>query len=437
MSFKINSRLLLRLAYSQALALSLTWTLGSAQVRIQDRMPKAQAAEFGTIFVPVQATESMTQDVNDEGEAVGWARDAKRGFAWVLSEELGVVDLAALGGFALSSASKINNAGQVLVFGIRDDEEIPQARLFIWSADEGLNEVPKPAACLWPVGVDLNEDGAVVAECGATLGAFRKNLAFLWTPGVGIDIIPHERLGNAEPVQIFDLNDEGDVIGQSGRAGAFSWSRDDGFQTIATGPAVFPLMINESGEVVGYTVSETNLWRAFRWDDEDGIEFLDLTPRPPTSSEFLLNAAVAINDRGQLVVRSVLNTIEGENISESHLRLDPDEAATEEPGLSGFSTDLPLTTPFIVRPTKSFDNLGRLVMMRAVAPDYGFSLGAVREAVLWTPNEGLRLLAPDAFASAAFAISGDFVAGWIEQRGSLLDSHRKAVVWKIPSESQD
>ncbi|MFW9889036.1 MAG: hypothetical protein ACFFER_12690, partial [Candidatus Thorarchaeota archaeon] len=108
------------------------------------------------------------------------------------------------------------------------------------------------------------------------------------------------------------INEQGQVIGSSttdsGVAHAFIWTAEDGMVAIGTGSfPTEPVAINEQGQVVGNRTLLSLIWpitlytHAFIWTAEDGM--LDLGTLGGLSSD-----AVAINGQGQVIGSSITDS---------------------------------------------------------------------------------------------------------------------------------
>ncbi|NEN93400.1 MAG: DUF3466 family protein [Okeania sp. SIO3H1] len=103
-----------------------------------------------------------------------------------------------------------------------------------------------------------------------------------------------------------DINDSAQIVGYSindiGQKQAFVWNLKEGMQDIGTigNDSSCAYSINDYGQVVGYSVSDCGQRRAFIWDKIKGIHCLDAKSNN-------LSEAYGINNSGQVVGFSVTN----------------------------------------------------------------------------------------------------------------------------------
>ncbi|NET13946.1 MULTISPECIES: DUF3466 family protein [unclassified Okeania] len=103
-----------------------------------------------------------------------------------------------------------------------------------------------------------------------------------------------------------DINDSAQIVGYSindiGQKQAFVWDSDEGMQDIGTigNNSSCPYSINDYGQVVGSSVYDCGQRKAFIWDKTKGIHHLD-------SKSNNLSEAYCINNSGQVVGFSVTN----------------------------------------------------------------------------------------------------------------------------------
>ena len=220
--------------------------------------------------------------LNDRGQIVG-TRGGERSHA-VLWEKGRITDLGVLpGGFTWSAAESINNAG--VVVGTSSD---PHARMqaFHWSNGK-LSPLPilrRFADCR---GLAVNSRGQTLGYCSADK-PFRVH-SVLWQ-GTG----PPRDLGTLDDkhwVYPLQLNERGQVVGMTrvnGKTTAFLW---DGRRLISLAPMTVGLAagLNDRGQVVAAANGDAAIW-------DNGV-ITRLGPTGPRS----LSAAYAINEPGQVV----------------------------------------------------------------------------------------------------------------------------------------
>ncbi|NEO53528.1 MAG: DUF3466 family protein [Okeania sp. SIO3B5] len=103
-----------------------------------------------------------------------------------------------------------------------------------------------------------------------------------------------------------DINDSAQIVGYSindiGRKQAFVWDANEGMQDIGTigNDSSCAYSINDDGQVVGYSEYDCSQRKAFIWDKTKGIHYLN-------TKNNNLSEAYSINNSGQVVGFSVTN----------------------------------------------------------------------------------------------------------------------------------
>jgi probable HAF family extracellular repeat protein len=217
-------------------------------------------------------------------------------------------DLGDLGGFNVE-ATAINHANQVAgssealrFFDIGGVPTLlPVPRAFIWDATNGMQDLGTLDGGA-SRGTAINESGSVVGWSSLLDGTDR---AFIWDAANGMQAI------GDQDSRAFGMNDYGQVVGlTSGDGvnqppGGFVWDRDNGMKSLGR---ILPRDINNSGVVVGFSEDIGGQLTAVLWEDDLGIvplhEFVSI------STDWRLEVAYAINDRGQ-IVGSAFNEVDG------------------------------------------------------------------------------------------------------------------------------
>lgn len=238
-------------------------------------------------------------------------------------------------GFTSSSASDVNNRGQVIGTAVRVvDSEIGPPLGFVWHHGVrtwlsplrgGRGSLPRdinaggdvagfcetatggPRPCLWHHGrprdlgtldgrgtgtaLALNDKGEVVGECETFLRGGQTR-AFIWRRGVLTD------LGGVGDRVALGINNRSQVIGSrytSGGPRGFLWRRG-ALTDLGTlgGDESAVSDINDRGQIVGSSTTATGSRRAFLWQRGRMVNLGTL----PGGTD---SAAVAVNERGQIV----------------------------------------------------------------------------------------------------------------------------------------
>jgi probable HAF family extracellular repeat protein len=289
---------------------------------------------------------SEASAMNSQGEVVGWSKTGAgqtHGFVYRAS---GMVDLGTLAGGAYSYATAINDRGQVLGYGginasapqfaertssflwengsmrtidgfycpcsfgeryataaangISRATLIPEVAksmrgvlyAYRWVDDQASGVVVRPSSLSTSSAYGVNDRGQVVGQ--------RDGRAFLCQNGETLDLgtLPGDSASRAR-----GINASGQVIGESiaadGASRAILW-RAGAMVAVGTLPGDVTSRargINAAAQVVGDSVAADGASRAFHW--KNGA-MSDLNTSVPTGSGWVLTAASAINDMGQI-----------------------------------------------------------------------------------------------------------------------------------------
>jgi probable HAF family extracellular repeat protein len=236
---------------------------------------------------------SLASDINNRGQVVGTSPtsgDPESGFPHaVLWDRSDIVDLGALPGavYSESRAYAINERGQVA--GVSSSAiDFGNDHAVVWERGviRDLGAPPGGASSAF----GINDRGDAV---GSSQGYDAYPRATLWTKGTVTDVglIP-----GADYSLAIDINNRGQVVGESGRANysewthAFTWERGvmtdlgtlpGGLHSSATG-------INAAGQVVGSSDDDKGETHAVIW--QDGV-----------IRDIGIGRAAGINDRGEVV----------------------------------------------------------------------------------------------------------------------------------------
>lgn len=200
-------------------------------------------------------------DINDSGQAVGWAKDsAGINHAVLWNPDGSMTDIGWLSGGSFGSATAINNAGQVTGssrVGAYD-------RAFLWSASGGFVDLSALGSGvlsgIWAYGWSINAQGYVTGYGSVRKGAVDISHAILWKPdGTVQDLgasISNASFGRA-------VNNSVQVAVNVSLANDFLWT-STGVTTL-TGFDVYGM--NNRGEIVGVNTSD----RAGFWSASTGL----------------------------------------------------------------------------------------------------------------------------------------------------------------------
>ena len=277
------------------------------------------AQQYKVVAVPIQP-----RAINDLGQVAGTTAN-HRAALW--SAQAGLHELALPAGFSSSEAVAINNDGHVAV--IAYDRTFSKHQAFIFengvlkllmgqqtrafhidesdrvAGDSLLPGAQRTEPVLWihhamrSLGSccggstkSVNQNGEAIGDAYDDQGRY---YAFLWTAARGMQRIgPADRFSSAVAI-----NARGHVVIQV-FPGVLFYS--DGSLTPLDMSPKFPSQpraINDCDVIVGAFGPFSDADRAFVWSKSIG--FQDLNERIPADSDWKLESAVAINNRGEIV----------------------------------------------------------------------------------------------------------------------------------------
>ena len=274
---------------------------------------------FVTLQRPSQVSSAIAEDINSGGAICGEMVVTGLGFRGFVYEDGLWTELAPavpVAG-ALSSAAAISNSG--VVVGLRSIHDgLNPLSAFIWSAEEGFTDLgvmngPSSGA------LDVNDGGEVV---GWTGNGGSTSAAFLWRDGelslIGPIPVPGGFTSRASGISNNGLvAGTGRVQSKPGAAVAvlgFVLHHGEiilidpvpGYDTSGVGD------VNQVGQVTGLSVKLTNSSdrRGFLWQN-GGTH--DLNELVPPEAGIMIERAIAINNRGQIVADG--NDASGDRVS--------------------------------------------------------------------------------------------------------------------------
>ena len=179
-----------------------------------------------------------------------------------------------------------------------------EAKPVVWQGST-LEELPTYAGDTDGFGYGINDEGQIVGATGICnqLVPFSSLHAVLWPNGPNGGVVDLGNLGGATLNIAFYINNQGQIVGQSGVSyginfHAFLWQK--GVMTdLGTLPGDLESWannINNKGQAVGTSFPATGS-RAFIW--QNGV-ITDLNTLIPVGSPLYLLEAFGINDRGQI-----------------------------------------------------------------------------------------------------------------------------------------
>ena len=261
------------------------------------------AVDLGTLTVSgCGGSTSSVGAVSDSGQVVGTSGcldgyySPHHAFSWTAGG--GMVDLGTLAGDWKSSATAVNNNGQVV--GESDNVVSGDSHAFSWTAAGGMVDLGTLPGGNYSYAYAVNDSGQVVGSAGTASGPH----AFSWTAAGGM--VDLGVLGtNHFDVTAKAVNRGGEVVGDASydypmsQTHAFSWTAAGGMVDLGTLPGgsdSYAYAVNGSGQVVGSADSDSQYTQhAFSWTALGGMVDLGTLPGGTYSD------ASAVNDSGQVV----------------------------------------------------------------------------------------------------------------------------------------
>ena len=244
--------------------------------------------------------------INSQGLAVGASNSTISLSSAVLWTNGVPLDLGTLGGKS-SAATGINASGQVAGYSATASGY----EAFLWTKATGMQGLGFLPGGDWSFAYAINRYGQVAGD--ATTNGDAISNAFLWSKTTGMKNLG--KLPGSVNSAAIAMNDLGQVAGYSDCgtdcAHAVLWSKAKGSMldlgVLPGAISSYARGINNVGQVVGlsYYSPVGNHLHAFVWSPSTGM--LDLNNLIPANSGWLLQAANAINDHGQIVGYGTLN----------------------------------------------------------------------------------------------------------------------------------
>jgi len=197
------------------------------------------------------------------------------------------VDLGYLEGGAYPYAKDVNDRGQVV--GACDTTGALE-HAFLWDHGGMVDLWASPGSAWsgeWSVAEAINNRGDVV---GAAQTSERNIHGFVWTDGDAIDL---GTVGEGQTSWAYDINERGQVVGQSG-GHAVLWEHGAVTDLQIPGVGSSAQGINNAGQIVGWFQPDAeSRYRAFLWDNGQVRDLGSLGGDGANASE--------VSERGQVV----------------------------------------------------------------------------------------------------------------------------------------
>jgi probable HAF family extracellular repeat protein len=271
----------------------------------------------------------VARDINTYGQVVGYADTSSvsgsaRACLW---DATGIHNLnliagpngitAASLGWVLTTAYGINDHGQIVGRGVKTGET-STTDAYLWERDAAGNVAVQRVNLGIPNnGAEtrgINNAGQVVGSVPNVVSGATLPYASLWQRdlnGVGYNVNLGLLGGNMSHAN--SINNFAEVVGYAvwanGYPNAFYWSDANGNGVPDSGEMVslgtlgglhsVANMINDAGQVVGWAFDAAGAYRAFVWDDVNGMRNLNTLSN--AGSNWSLTTACAINNPGRIV----------------------------------------------------------------------------------------------------------------------------------------
>ncbi len=183
-------------------------------------------------------------------------------------------------------------------------------RAALWSKPSGLHEIPLPAGFYNSEAVAVNNSGHIAGV--AYDRTFNKHQAFIFADDVLTML-------TGEQSRPYDISDSDEVVGESLLPGkktsdAVSWTKNT-IRALGGCCGGAAKSINKAGEAIGDVYDAKGRYQAFLWKENQGIQ--------PIGPPDRYSSAIAINDRGRVVVQAFSEIFLYAEKSLTHLELSP------------------------------------------------------------------------------------------------------------------
>jgi probable HAF family extracellular repeat protein len=288
------------------------------------RWQNGMMTDLGTLGGPNSVTPDDNHLLSERGQVVGFSETSTLDpngedvcgfgthliclpFVWQKSV---MTPLPLLGGNN-GQGGGINNRGQIV--GVSETPNpapicspfFLQVEAAIWQ-NGNVQELPPFPGDTDGFANGINDNGQAVGLTIFCVTAGVANLrAVLWPKGPNGAVIDLGNLGGAGGNIAFDINNKGQVVGQSDLPGdtthrAFLWQNGvmTDLGTILGLPVSLANGINNKGQIVGFS-QDLNSNNTVAWLWQNGV-MTDLNTLIPPDSPWFLIEALGINDRGQI-----------------------------------------------------------------------------------------------------------------------------------------
>ena len=254
--------------------------------------------EMQDLGIVGNALESRGRDINNNGQVVGFlptSTGSTRAFLW--NSTSGMQELTGSSNSALS----INNNGVAVGFFKVNQFQFHASR---WQNAQAFPLITPIDKSSWATGI--NDSGQIVGYTDINGNPIR---AFLYESGEMKDARDLGTLNSTSTTRAWDINNQSQVVGQSGSK-AFFWSSNGGIKDLGSlgSGSSQALAINNQTQVVGKSNDSAFIWRDSNSNGQpDPGEMIDLNTLLPSNAGWSLTEAQDINDAGQIVGTGIIN----------------------------------------------------------------------------------------------------------------------------------
>jgi len=257
-------------------------------------------------FSPSQSC-SVATGINSAGQIVGYTQSsygagygAGPSYGFIYSGGT-VTQIPSLGGVAYTFGNAINNAGQVAGLSLVSNSDVTDAYLYSGGTTTDLGNLSGGPGG-YSDGYGINDHTQIVGNSTVPNSNGRER-AFLWQNGTMSDL--GDLYGGSANAWAYSINNLGQAVGDSWQvapssAHAFLWQSGTmtDLGTLPGGTFSQALNINNTGMIVGDAYTSSGAQHAFLYSDGS---MQDLNNLIPSTSDWILEQANAINDNGQIV----------------------------------------------------------------------------------------------------------------------------------------
>ena len=350
------------------IGLSITVLAAIAEL-ISTERSSAQTTAYTVVELSAAEAGQVACRINNLGDLVG--RSGKSGATLWSHGNLKPKHLGALAGGEYSSASAINDAGQVAGASNTSNAIVP----FTWKPTGGLQRIPLLPGDNCGQAFGINKDGHVAGYSSGPNGA----RAFLWVPGTNVRNLGSLPGGSYSKARA--VNDSGEVAGTSaGPAGgrAVLWTKSGNVRDLGSLPgdtSSEATAINNAGDVVGYSKGPAGL-RAVLWTAATGMQNLGVLPGGNSSR------ALDINDLGAVVGSSASS-------SGSHAFI-----WTKQTGMTDLNSAASAGLGVLLVEAHAINSTGQILVLGKATPSGGTGVSEAHDCAPAPPSTFLLTPAP-------------------------------------------